>query len=70
MSCEREDHRFILRFWREQSVSPARWRGSVYEVSSALIVASGRLRDLWDFIALRLGEGAEVPEARETLEGE
>jgi hypothetical protein len=53
--AEREDHRFILRFWREPSASGDNWRGSVYEVSSALGIASAKLRDLWDFIALRLG---------------
>lgn len=67
---EREDHRFVLHVWREPSASAPAWRGSVYEVSSALSIASGRLRDLWDFIALRLGQGTDPHGARETREGE
>ncbi|MFY9720284.1 MAG: hypothetical protein WAK16_11660 [Candidatus Cybelea sp.] len=67
---EREDHRFVLHVWREPSATPARWRGSVYEVSSALGIASGKLRDLWDFIALRLGHGSESHSARETRDEE
>jgi hypothetical protein len=67
---ERQDHRFVLHVWREPSASAPAWRGSVYEVSSALSIASGRLRDLWDFIALRLGQGADAPAARETREDE
>ena len=38
---EREDHRFVLRFWREPLTAQNGWRGSVYEVSSALGIASG-----------------------------
>jgi hypothetical protein len=64
---EREDRRFVLRFWREPS---AGWRGSVYEVSSAFGIASGKLRDLWDFVTLRLGQGSEPRDARETHDEE
>ncbi|HEY1882671.1 MAG TPA: hypothetical protein VGG51_06490 [Candidatus Cybelea sp.] len=67
---EREDHRFVLRFWREPSASESGWRGSVYEVSSALGIASGKLRDLWDFIALRLGNAAQTQLPRETRDDE
>jgi hypothetical protein len=52
----REDHRFVVHLWRETSASQPAWRGSVYEVSSALGLASCKLRDLWDFIMLRLGQ--------------
>jgi hypothetical protein len=52
----REDHRFVVRLWREGSVSEPVWRGSVYEVSSALGIASCKPRDLWDFIMLRLNQ--------------
>jgi hypothetical protein len=51
---KRQDHRFVLHVWREPSASDAEWRGSVYETSSALSIASARLGDLWDFIVLRL----------------
>jgi hypothetical protein len=51
---DREEHRFVLRVWREPSASRPQWRGSVYEASSALEIASSKLRDLLDFIALRL----------------
>jgi len=53
---QREDYRFVVRLWREASASKPAWRGSVYDVSSALGIASCRLRDLWDFIMLRLGQ--------------
>ena len=55
----REDHRFVVRLWREKSAGEPVWRGSVYEVSSALGIASNKLRDLWDFIMLRLNQGGE-----------
>jgi hypothetical protein len=56
---DRENHRFVVRLWREKSASEPVWRGSVYEVSSALTIASYKLRDLWDFIILRLGDADE-----------
>ncbi len=62
---ERKDHRFVLHFWREPSAAEAGWRGSVYEVSSALGIASSKFRDLWDFITLRLGQGSEPRPTRE-----
>ncbi len=55
----REDHRFVVHLWRERSASEPVWRGSVYEVSSALGIASSKLRDLWDFIMLRLNQSGE-----------
>ena len=55
----REDHRFVVRLWRERSAGEPVWRGSVYEVSSALGIASCKLRDLWDFMMLRLNQGGE-----------
>ncbi len=67
---EREEHRFVLRFWREPSTAQSGWRGSIYEVSSALGIASGKLRDLWDFIALRLGGGANAQLPGETHDDE
>ncbi|MGB6738824.1 MAG: hypothetical protein WBE59_00055 [Candidatus Cybelea sp.] len=67
---EREDHRFVLRFWREPSTAQSAWRGSVYEVSSALGIASGKLRDLWDFIALRLGGDDDTQLPGETQDAE
>jgi hypothetical protein len=67
---ERKDHRFVLHFWREPSGVETGWRGSVYEASSALGIASGRFRDLWDFITLRLGQGSEPRDARETHDEE
>jgi hypothetical protein len=54
---DRKDHRFVLHVWREPSAAPPGWRGSVYEVATTLSLASDKLRDLWDFIALRLGAG-------------
>jgi len=56
---DRRDHRFVVRLWREKSASEPVWRGSVYEVSSSLTIASSKLRDLWDFIMLRLNQDNE-----------
>jgi hypothetical protein len=67
---ERKDHRFVLHFWREPSAAETGWRGSVYEVSTALGIASGKFRDLWDFITLRLGQGSEPRATRETHDEE
>jgi hypothetical protein len=53
---DRNDHRFVLRVWREPSAAPPGWRGSVYEVATTLSIVSDKLPDLWDFIALRLDE--------------
>jgi hypothetical protein len=55
----REDHRFVVRLWLEKSPGEPVWRGSVYEASSALGIASNKLHDLWDFIMLRLNQGGE-----------
>jgi hypothetical protein len=55
----REDHRFVVHLWRERSAGEPRWRGTVYEVSSALGIASCKLLDLWDFIMLRLNQSGE-----------
>ena len=55
----REDHRFVVRLWREKSADEPVWRGSVYEASSALGIASNKLHDLWDFIMLRLNQSGE-----------
>ena len=65
----REERRFVLRFWRERSGAGHTWRGCAYDVSSALRIASDKPRDLWDFIALRLGRlidetSGETPENR------
>ena len=67
---ERQDHRFLLRVWREPSASKPVWRGSVYEVSTTLGIASGKLRDLWDFIALRLGRASGARGGGEMREDE
>ena len=67
---ERKDRRFLLHVWREPSRSGHTWRGKVYEVSSTLSVASAKFRDLWDFIALRLGYAPDEPGAGETREDE
>jgi len=53
---DRKNHRFVLHFWREPSAAPPGWRGSVYDVATTLSIVSDKLRDLWDFIALRLEE--------------
>jgi hypothetical protein len=55
----RKDYRFVVRLWREKSELHSAWRGSVYDVSAAVGIASTKLRDLWDFIMLRLSQGGE-----------
>ncbi len=63
---ERQQHRFVIHVWREPSASESPWRGSVYEVSTAVSIVSAKLRDLWDFIALRLGQTSDAPVGGET----
>lgn len=60
---DRNDHRFVLHVWREPSAAPPGWRGSVYEVATTLSIVSDKLRDLWDFIALRLSQASDEPAA-------
>lgn len=55
----REDRRFVVRLWCETSAGGPVWRGSAYDVSSAVGIASSKLRDLWDFIILRSGAGGD-----------
>jgi hypothetical protein len=57
--AERDEHRFVLRIWREPSASGPEWHGSVVEVNSALSVASGELNELLDFIKVRLDRSAQ-----------
>jgi hypothetical protein len=52
---QRENRCFVLRLWRETSASEPAWRGTAYDVASAVGIASSKLRDLWDFIMLRSG---------------
>jgi hypothetical protein len=56
---DRENHRFVVRIWREAGSTKPAWRGSVHDVSSATGIVSDKLRDLWDFIVLRLGRDVE-----------
>ncbi|HEV3091872.1 MAG TPA: hypothetical protein VGX91_10595 [Candidatus Cybelea sp.] len=63
----REEHRFVLHLWREPSSSRGAWRGSIYEVASAARIASGKLRDLWDFVTLRLGQDPDERAPEEAL---
>ena len=55
----RKDYRFVVRLWRDTPEAHSPWRGSVYDVSAALGIASTKLRDLWDFIMLRLTQSGE-----------
>ena len=67
---DRKDHRFVLHVWREPSAAPPGWRGSVYEVATTLSIVSDKLRDLWDFIALRLGQSSDTPLLRGDAHGD
>lgn len=59
---KRSEHLFLVRIWLEAGqVKPVRWRGTVQHVASGQRFHFASLRDLTDFIALRLkmvpGEG-------------
>jgi hypothetical protein len=50
---EREEHLFIVRTWRQASAGQD-WRVSVLHVPSGMRLASSQLRDIDDFIRLRI----------------
>lgn len=55
------DHLFIVRLWRESSVTVAwPWRGSVEHVPSGNRLNFATLADLNDFIAWRLDKPASL----------
>jgi len=57
-AAAREEHLFIVRTWREASAAERDWRVSVLHVPSGTRLASSHLRDVDDFIRLRLEPGA------------
>jgi hypothetical protein len=56
---QRDEHLFIVRTWREEPAGPD-WKVSVLHVPSGLRLATSKLRDLDDFIRLRLERGANA----------
>ena len=51
----KEEHVFIVRVWSEPGAAAPQWRATVEDVGSGRRVSSTDLRDVQDFIRLRLG---------------
>ena len=54
MGDSREEHVFVLRVWKETATSSAGWRASIVHLESGCSVAATDLRDIDDFIQLRI----------------
>jgi len=55
-SMEREDHLFVLRVWREAGAQSAGWCAAIEHVQSGKRLRSTDLREVDDFIRLRLAD--------------
>lgn len=54
MAVSREEHVFVVRIWKEAAATLAGWRATVVHLPSGSNVAASDLRDINDFIQLRL----------------
>jgi hypothetical protein len=53
----REEHVFVVRVWSERAGLAPQWRAVVEDVSTGHRLASTDLREVDDFIRLRIGAG-------------
>jgi hypothetical protein len=60
-NAAREEHVFIVRTWREAPAASGGWRLSVLHVGSGMRLASSQIRDIDDFIRLRMERDANSP---------
>ena len=51
----REPHVFIVRVWSESAEADPQWRATIEDVGTGRRVSSANLRDVQDFIRLRIG---------------
>jgi hypothetical protein len=61
MGASREQHVFVLRVWTEAGSSRNGWRATIVHVESGCSVAATELRDIDDFIRLRIAPADEHP---------
>jgi hypothetical protein len=54
MGASREEHVFVLRVWKEPATSRVGWRATIVHLDSGCSVAATELRDIDDFIRLRI----------------
>jgi hypothetical protein len=54
MGESREEHVFVLRVWKEAATPSAGWRATIMHLESGCRVAATELRDIDDFIQLRI----------------
>lgn len=57
MGASREEHVFVLRVWKEPTASRGGWRAAITHLESGCRVAATELRDIADFVRLRISEG-------------
>ena len=57
----REEHVFVLRVWKEAAAVSAGWRATIVHVESGCSVAATELRDIDDFIRLRIAPADGYP---------
>jgi hypothetical protein len=50
-----EEHIFIVRVWSEPGAAAPQWRATIEDVGTGRRVSSTDLRDVQDFIRLRIG---------------
>jgi hypothetical protein len=53
-------HVFVIRVWRDEGSAADAWRASVLHVASGRRLTSTDLRDVEDFVRLRLGVSPDV----------
>ena len=51
---DREGHVFVVRVWREGAPPLAQWRATVEDLAAGHRIATTDLRDIEDFIRLRI----------------
>lgn len=59
MGASREEHVFVLRVWKEAATSRVGWRATIVHLESGCSVAATELRDIDDFIRLRIASADE-----------
>jgi hypothetical protein len=57
VSDHQGEHVFIVRVWSEPATAAPHWRATIEELATGHRVASADLRDVDDFIRLRIGAG-------------
>ncbi|HLY01977.1 MAG TPA: hypothetical protein VKR56_05705 [Candidatus Cybelea sp.] len=61
MDASREEHVFVLRIWKEPPPARVGWRATITDLKSGCKVAATELRDIADFIRLRISPSPDGP---------